>query len=101
MEKLLAHAWETIGLIIPALIGGVVDYLNQINNGKKSRSFFGFVVHGFSAMFFGWLAGSITMSLGYTEVHTISAAGGFGGFMGVRLSDLIIRLIGVERRKKD
>ena len=60
---------------------------------------YGFTVHLLSAVFFGWVCGSIAAGLGY-GVHVISASSGIGGFLGVRVADLVTwRLMGEDRRR--
>ena len=74
-------------LWIPALMGGFVDYLNQIQRGEKVFSLFGFAVHLISAAFFGWATGMAAAGFEY-DSNLVAVAGGFGGFLGVRLADL-------------
>lgn len=84
---------------LPALIGGVVDYLNQVQKGDKRWSLLGFVLHLFSAVFFGWLAGLAVQGLGYNS-PMVGAAGGVAGFLGIRMADLVAhRFMGVDRRR--
>lgn len=88
------------GYLIPAAVGGLVDYLNQLQRGKKHWSLLGFIGHMASALFFGWLAGTLLFGFGYSE-HLIAASGGMGGFLGVRLADLIVyKIFKVDRRDK-
>lgn len=83
---------------IPALIGGTIDYLNKIHRGDKRWSVGGFVVHLSSALFFGWIAGTLAGGLGY-DMNIVAACGGMGGFFGVRMADLIAyRFMKIERR---
>ena len=98
MEKFLAHIGELVAYWIPALAGGVVDYLNQINRGDKRWSFLGFATHLCAAMFFGWCAGNVIYGLGYPG-GVVAASGGIGGFLGTRISDLIIfKIMEIDRR---
>lgn len=88
------------GYLIPAAIGGLVDYLNQLQRGCKKWSFKGFIGHMLSAWFFGWLAGTIISGFGYGS-DFVAASGGMGGFLGVRLADLIVyKVFKVERRDR-
>jgi len=99
MEKVIGQLVESAGYWLPALTGGAVDYLNQVQRGDKKWSIYGFAVHLFSAIFFGWLVGTLTVALGY-EAGVVAASGGMGGFLGVRAADLITyRLMRVDRRK--
>lgn len=84
---------DALQFIIPAVSGGVVDYLNQIQKGSKEWSFTGFAIHLSSAMFFGWLIGTIAGSLGY-DGGLVAAAGGVGGFLGIRSIDLVLNRFG-------
>ncbi len=88
------------GYVLPPLLGGIVDYLNQLQAGTKHWDWSEFIVHLVSAVFFGWLTGLLAGGLGY-DVEIVAAAGGMGGFLGVRIADLVTyRLMNVERRKK-
>lgn len=99
MKALLQHLDNIIVSIIPAFLGGVVDYVNQVQNGSKSWSWIGFLIHLVSAVFFGWVSGAIAAGLGY-GVHLVAASGGIGGFLGVRVADLITwKIFGKERRQ--
>jgi uncharacterized membrane protein len=90
---------KSLVYLLPAAIGGLVDYMNQVQNGKRKWQFFQFCIHIFSAAFFGWMVGSFVAELGYQQGFS-SAAAGFGGFLGVRVADLLIyKLFGKERRK--
>lgn len=80
------------------VVGGLVDYVNQISKGVRRWNFLGFIVHLASALFFGWVIGKAASGLGY-ESDLILAASGFGGFMGVRVADLIsYKFLGDRRR---
>lgn len=99
MKALFAHINEILVSIIPAFLGGVVDYVNQIHNGAKSWSPLGFIVHIVAAVFFGWICGAIAAGLEYNS-NIIAATGGIGGFLGVRVADLIQwKIIGKDRRR--
>ncbi len=89
MEQILSQAMSTSIYWAPALIGGLVDYANQVMRGDKKWSLTGFCVHIGSAMFFGWIAGMAAQGLDH-KPGMIGAAGGMGGFLGVRLADLAI-----------
>ena len=84
--------------ILPALAGGIIDYINQVYSGTKTWSACGFAIHISSAVFFGWVCGSGAAGLGYGP-NIIAAIGGIGGFLGVRVADLIqTRVLDIERR---
>lgn len=101
MKNLLGQLADSIGYWLPPLAGGVVDYLNQVQQGNKKWSIFGFIVHLLSAVFFGWLIGSVAGGLEY-QASVVAAAGGMGGFFGVRVADLIaFRFMNLERRAAD
>jgi len=79
-------------LILAALCGGVVDYANQIYSGDKAFSVMSMLIHLLSAVFFGWVVGTAASGFGYGE-DIIRGAGGLGGFLGVRVADILtIRL---------
>lgn len=78
-------------LLIPAAVGGLVDYMNKLYRGSSVWSVVGFFVHLSSAIFFGWLTGSLVEGLNY-EHQTVAAAGGIGGFLGTRVADLAVAL---------
>ncbi|MDH3375367.1 MAG: phage holin family protein [Gammaproteobacteria bacterium] len=100
MKQILHQLADILVSIVPAILGGVVDYINQIHNGTKSWSWIGFVIHLVSAMFFGWACGAIAAGAG-EGVHIIAASGGLGGFLGVRVADLIVwRILGSDRRNR-
>jgi hypothetical protein len=100
MEKIFAQFYDAFVHLLPPLAGGVVDYLNQLQKGGKRWSLKGFAVHLLSAVFFGWMVGAAAGGLGY-EVSTVAAAGGMGGFLGVRFADLITyKFMNIDRRDK-
>lgn len=99
MIKELIIKFDDLLALIPAILGGFIDYVNQLYNGQKSWSIAGFLVHLISACFFGWVVGSLAAGLHY-NTHIIAAASGVGGFLGVRVADLVTwRLIGKDRRR--
>jgi len=102
MKEMLADLVEqlrSLAYIIPAAFGGFIDYLNQVQRKSKHWSCMSFLTHMLSALFFGWMAGVIAAEAGYSA-SVIAASGGFGGFLGVRLADLIIySVMKVNRRK--
>lgn len=93
-----AESAKNFAYLIPAFIGGVVDFMNQVQRGDKRWSLFGFASHMLSAVFFGWFAGAVAFEFGYSP-NMIAASGGLGGFLGVRLADLVIsRFLKIDRR---
>ena len=100
MEKFIGQVVESAGYWLPALMGGVVDYCNQVQKGEKKWSIYGFGVHLLSAVFFGWLTGVAMGDFGY-GAGVIAASGGIGGFLGVRVADLITYRFMKEDRRKD
>lgn len=96
MEKIVHFLTEALQYIIPAVIGGIIDYLNQIQKGSKKWSITSFVVHLLSAVFFGWFVGTVVASLGY-DAGLVAAAGGAGGFLGIRTADLIASRFGGKK----
>jgi hypothetical protein len=99
MEKLLAQMADSISYWLPALAGGVVDYLNQLQRGSKTWSIAGFLIHLLSAVFFGWVTGTVTGGFDYSP-NVVAAAGGMGGFLGVRIADLVTyRFMNIDRRQ--
>ena len=80
MDRLI----EVLQYILPAIAGGIVDYLNQ----KKAWSAGGFSVHVLTATFFGWLAGKTAAGLHY-DSDLVAAAVAVGGYFGIRVSFLI------------
>lgn len=98
MDKFIDQILENVFYWLPALIGGIVDYFNQIQRGDKKWSYIGFFIHLLSAVFFGWLVGLAANGFGY-NANLVGAAGGMGGFLGVRIADLLTyRLMNVDRR---
>lgn len=102
MKEMLAELVDqlrSLAYFIPAAFGGFIDFLNQVQRGAKKWDCMSFLTHMLSALFFGWLAGVFAAESGYTA-GIIAASGGFGGFLGVRLADLIIyNVMKVNRRK--
>ncbi len=99
MKETIRQIIDTSGFWLPPLIGGLVDYLNQVQRGDKKYSLFGFAIHLLSALFFGWFTGTIVAGFEYS-VNIVAAAGGMGGFLGVRVADLIAyRFMKIDRRK--
>lgn len=100
MKALLSQLLESAGYILPALLGGLIDYVNQLQSGRKSWAWGEFMVHLSSAVFFGWLTGLTASGLGYS-VEIVAAAGGMGGFLGVRVADVAThRLAGMGKRRR-
>ena len=100
MERIITQLIENAYGWVPALIGGVVDYLNQLQRGKKTLSILGIATHLLSAVFFGWMSGTAVGGLEYSP-NMVAAAGGMGGYLGVRLADLITyQILQVNRRGK-
>lgn len=90
ITDLAKNAWFWL---IP-LAGGVADYILQMQRGVKPRAPLKVVLaslgmHLFVAMFFGCLLVLVCGALGYTDVLAFGAAGGAGGFLGVRVVDLL------------
>ena len=79
-------------LIIPAAVGGLVDYMNQLYRKTSVWSIIGFCVHLSSAIFFGWLTGSLVEGLDYSH-QAVASAGGIGGFLGTRVADLAVAVV--------
>ncbi len=102
MKEMLAEVVElfrSLVYLIPAAFGGFIDFLNQVQRGAKTWNCMSFITHMLSALFLGWLARVFAAESGYTH-GIIAASGGFGGFLGVRLADLVIyNLMKVNRRK--
>ena len=99
MEKFIGQVAESMGYWLPALIGGIVDYFNQLQRGDKTWSVFGFAIHLMSAVFFGWITGIAIADFGY-EQGIVAASGGMGGFLGVRVADLITyKFMSIDRCK--
>lgn len=98
LKTILTNIADTLQYWLPALAGGIVDYMNQIQRGSKKWSIYGFLVHLVSAVFFGWLIGMAAAGLSYAP-SLVAAAGGMGGFLGVRVADLVTyRFIKIDRR---
>jgi hypothetical protein len=95
--KLLITLLDNAFFWLPALLGGLVDYFNQLIKGHKKWSKGGFFVHLSSALFFGWMCGSTADGLEHSP-HIIAAAGGMGGFFGVRVADLLTYKLTGQRR---
>lgn len=81
-------------LIPLAGTGGLADYLIQVQRGVKPSAPFrvvviGGCVHTFIATFFGCLSVLVCGALGHTDDLAYGAAAGAGGFMGVRVFDLL------------
>ena len=99
MEKFIGQVVETAGVWLPGIVGGLIDYLNQVLNGQKKGSVYSFVVHILSAGFFGWMTGALVGGLDY-DAGVIAASCGLGGYLGVRVADLITyKFLGVDQRK--
>lgn len=98
-SSFIAFVNAKYAILMPALIGGLVDYLNQIQNGKRTWNLIDLSIHLLSALFFGWAAGVLAAEMQYSK-DMISAAGGAGGFLGVRLADMFIYKMFGDRRHK-
>lgn len=97
MKEWLSSVFEHIRNLefaIPAAFGGLVDFLERWQSGRKPRR--RFVPHMLAAMFFGWLLG--TLAFEYTQsVGMVAACGGLGGFLGPRLPAIVLRVISARR----
>ena len=93
IASILAAAWKNVSelgaVTVPAFIGGVLDYAMQVQQKKRLFSLSAFLLHCAAALFFGWVVNTWTVELGYS-IDAAKAAGGVGGWIGVRISDLII-----------
>jgi hypothetical protein len=98
MKYLLAQLDGQWILFFSAMLGGVVDYANKVMRGEKRLHLGAFVVHILSAVFFGWVVGTVVSGFDYAP-DLVHAAGGVGGFLGVRVADLAD--VWLQRRKKD
>ena len=92
MERIISQSLDAISTILPAILGGLIDYINQLQRGRKVWSILGFLIHFSSAIFFGWMSGTLAEGLGYTP-DVVAASGGMGGYLGVRLADLLSHVI--------
>lgn len=99
IDAIVAALAKKGAILIPALMGGLVDYLNQLQAGRKSYKFSGLLIHLVSALFFGWAVGVSAAELSYSK-DFVSVAGGAGGFLGVRVADLVAIWISGDRRRK-
>jgi hypothetical protein len=97
LNHLVTFFDETVIAGIPAFAGGIVDYLNQLQKGTKKWSCFSFMTHVSSALFFGWVCGSIASGMNYS-VDIVASSGGMGGFLGVRVADLLSYKVFGDRR---
>lgn len=97
MKALISQLFDTAGYVVPALLGGIIDYVNQLQSGRKSWAWTEFLVHLASAVFFGWLTGLTAGGLDYS-VQIVAAAGGMGGFLGVRIADMATYVLLAGRR---
>ena len=99
MEKFIGQVVDSAVHWLPALIGGFVDYCHQVQKGEKKWSIYGFCLHLLSAVFFGWITGIAIGDFGYND-GVIAASAGIGGFLGVRVADLITyKFMGIDQRK--
>ena len=91
--SLAAGLWkyisELLPVMVPAFIGGLLDYARQIQQKIREFNFAALTLHCAAALFFGWVVNTWTVEMGYS-VEAAKAAGGVGGWIGVRLADLII-----------
>lgn len=88
---------QRYGIYCWPIVGGVLDYLNQLMSGKRRWEFLSFVLHSVTATFFGWAAIWITLGLGY-EYHMAGGVAGLGGFLGTRTIDIIQKFVASRRK---
>jgi hypothetical protein len=82
------HSWmRHLTPWLPALAGGLVDYLYQIRRGAKKHGCEAIAAHLVSAAFFGWLVHGSGAALGYGGEWGGPLAG-IGGYLGVRVADM-------------
>ncbi len=94
--SLAAVAWknviELLPVMVPAFIGGLLDYARQIQQKIRKFNIAALCLHCAAAIFFGWVVNTWTVELGYS-VEAAKASGGVGGWIGVRFADLIISAV--------
>jgi len=73
---------------IAPFVGGLLDYWHQVQTGQRKPTLWSFVLHVGMAMFFGWICGLCAKGGGWGYEWSLAAAG-LGGFLGVRLADLL------------
>ena len=89
LERIIASIADNTIYWLPGLVGGIVDYVTQIQQGRRNWELGGFILHLASSIFFGWLLSKGAAGLEYNN-DMVGAMGGFGGFLGVRVSEIII-----------
>ena len=95
MKEVVEQTTQAAGFLtqlkpfLPAIFGGVIDYLNQWLRGDKKWSVVGFISHMLSAAFFGWMCFEAAIGWQY-DGHIAGALSGLGGFLGVRVADLAL-----------
>tara|TARA_R110000868_G_scaffold127605_2_gene335405 strand:- start:2597 stop:2905 length:309 start_codon:yes stop_codon:yes gene_type:complete len=95
----LIEQFRAVAFMIPASIGGLVDYLNQLQRGSKAWSIMSLFSHMLSAVFFGWMSGIVAFEF-FQSVGMVAACGGAGGFLGARLPNIILYgVLRINRRK--
>ena len=99
IDAILTALAKKGAILLPAFVGGLVDYLNQLQAGRKSFRISGLLIHLVSALFFGWAVGVSASELNYSA-DLVSVAGGAGGFLGVRVADLVAIWVSGDRRRK-
>ena len=90
---------EQYGLHIAITIGGVVDYVNQVQRGDKCWNVMGFIIHLLNAVFFGWAVATLASGYEY-NIEVVKVSGAVGAFLGVRVADLLTYKILGDRRAK-
>lgn len=88
VKQFFTHLLEQAIFLFPAAVGGLVDYLNQLLQNSAPWHWGQFFVHMISAIFFGWMVGTLVSGFDYPG-SVVAAAGGMGGFLGVRVADLL------------
>lgn len=95
MDKYLAELAEATKFWLPALIGGLVDYTNQVVRKTKRRGLVVGVTHIATAVFFGWMSATLVTGLDYAY-DVAAASGGLGGYMGLRTAELLSKRFSVK-----
>lgn len=94
--EIVTQMFHGAELFLLPLVGGLLDYLNQVRLGIRKFHIWRFALHMATACFFGWMLGMAATGLGYDE-NFANAVAGVGGALGIRFTDLLFTIAGAKK----
>jgi hypothetical protein len=97
-HRTIGELVRTVWFWLFPLSGGFVDWVSLVLRGLKPshpplKMFLFLTAHLCTAVFFGVLCVFTAAALGYGDYMALGAAGGMGGFLGIRLVDIFFLIV--------